>query len=55
MKTKSEVVAALLQGATGQPKGRYVTVLAEDVVLALSPDEAPAPPAPETDDEQPAE
>lgn len=53
MKTKAEVTAVLLQGASGQPAGRYVNVLAEDVVLALTPDPTPASPASENHDNQP--
>lgn len=37
MKTQAEVARILLEGAQGQPAGKYVEVLAEDLVLALTP------------------
>lgn len=40
-KTREQVVADLLRGSTGQPDGKYVEVLAEDIVLALSPADSP--------------
>ncbi len=57
MKTKAEVVQALIAGSTGQPAGKYVTVLAEDVLIALSPEHTPevSPEQPATEsDDQPA-
>ena len=51
-KTKEQVIADLLQGSSGQKPGQLVHVLAEDIVLALTPDPTPAPaPAPVNNDD----
>ena len=53
MKDRNQVIADLLAGSTGQPSGKYVNVLAEDIVLALTPapEPTPAPPAPTPEDD----
>lgn len=54
MKDRNEVIQTLLNGAKSQPPGKYVTVLAEDLVTALTPAPEVTPtPAPESND-QPA-